>query len=302
VKPPPFAYVAPGTLDEALSVLAQYGADAKLLAGGQSLMPLLAMRLARPSVVVDLNRIEGLAAVDEAAGEEGRPALSLGALVRHRTLERDPTVRRLSPLLAEAAAQVGHPAIRVRGTVGGSLVHSDPAAEYPAVACAQDATFVLASPSGRRQVAASDFFLTYLTTDVAPDEILVEVRLAALPEAAGTAFVEMARRHGDFALVAVACALVPAEDGTIATARLALSGVGGTPYRASEAEALLEGRPPDETAFAAAAEQVRQGVEPEGDLHASADFRRHLAGVYTVRALRLAAERAKGDGAWRRSA
>ncbi|MCL6596548.1 MAG: xanthine dehydrogenase family protein subunit M [Firmicutes bacterium] len=292
MKPAPFAYADPDTLEGALDLLAR-APDAKVLAGGQSLMPLLNMRLARPPLLVDIGRIASLRGIE--AAEDG--GLVLGAGVTHKRLAHDPAVRERWPLLAQAASLIGHEAIRARGTLGGSLVHSDPAAELPAAAVAADAVLVLESrDGGRREVAARDFFITYLTTDVAPGEVLTAVRLPAPPPGAGMAFEEVARRSGDFALAGAAAVVALDASGAVREARLALCGVGGTPVRAAEAEAVLAGRRLDEAALEAAAEAVRQAVEPEDDLHATAAYRRHLAGVLAVRALRRAGERASGGG------
>jgi CO/xanthine dehydrogenase FAD-binding subunit len=298
VKPAPFDYYDPATLEEALALLARYGDDAKLLAGGQSLVPVLNMRLAKPRVLIDLNRVDGLAYIRE----EGA-LLALGALTRHAAIERSDLVARRQPLLTEAVGQIGHSQIRNRGTIGGSLAHADPSAELPAVMAALEATLVLTGPAGARAVPAEEFFLMYFTTALRPDEILTEVRVPVLPDGAGYAFAEVARRHGDFALCGVACVLEldppgPAPGGRlIKNCRLALTGVGMTPVRATEAEALLVGRPPTETAFAAAADAVRASLTPDEDIHASSDYRRQLAGVLTERALKRALTRTGGGAA-----
>lgn len=292
MKPAAFAYADPQRLDEALALLARVP-DAKVLAGGQSLMPLLNMRLARPPLVVDIGRIAGLREI----GQAPDGGLVLGALVTHKRLARSPEVRRQFPLWSEAAAQIGHEAIRARGTLGGSLVHSDPAAELPAAAVASDAVLVLESTDGgRREVAAERFFITYLTTDVAPGEVLVEVRVPAPPAGAGMAFVEVARRSGDFALAGAAAIVALDGEGRVRSARLSLCGVAAAPVRATEAEAALIGHRPGAEALEAAARAVRAAVEPEDDIHASAAYRRHLAGVLATRALARAAERASERG------
>ena len=292
MKPAAFAYADPERLEEALALLAD-APDAKVLAGGQSLMPILNMRLARPAVLVDIGRIAALRRVEKSA--DG--GLVLGAGVTHKRLAGDATVRSLWPLWSEAATQIGHEAIRVRGTLGGSIVHSDPAAELPAVAVASDATLVLESrDGGRREVPADAFFITYLTTDVAPGEVLTEVHLPPPPAEAGMAFEEVARRAGDFALAGAAALVSLTADGTVREARLALCGVGGAPVRASEAEAAIVGRRLDDGTLAEAAKATSAAVDPEDDLHATAAYRRHLAGVLAVRALRRAAERAGKGG------
>jgi len=293
MKPAAFGYADPERLDDALALLADE-ADAKAIAGGQSLMPLLNMRLARPALLVDLGRIAALRELE--AGVDG--ALRVGGGVTHKRLATDPAVRRHWPLLSEAAGQIGHEAIRARGTIGGSLVHSDPAAELPAAIAAAEATLVLASrDGGERKVAPDAFFITYLTTDVAPGEVLVRVELPAPPQRAGMAFVEVARRSGDFALCGAAAIVALDADGAVREARLALCGVGGAPVRPGEAEALVRGTRLDDKTVAEASRLVSAAVEPEDDLHATAAYRRHLAGVLAARALRKAAGRAATGGA-----
>ncbi|MFQ5795081.1 MAG: FAD binding domain-containing protein [Candidatus Bipolaricaulia bacterium] len=292
MKPAPFAYFDPRSVEEALDLLNQYGDDAKLLAGGQSLGPLLNMRMATPGVIIDLNRIEALDYQREQNGW-----LVLGALTRQSTLEDDPTLQERQPLVVETIPLIGHRAIRNRGTVGGSLVHADPAAEWPALVAAVEAELVVQrAREGLRVLSPEDFFLTYLTTSLEPDELLVEVRLPPWPERSGWAFVELSRRHGDFALAGVAARLTLDEAGICTDARLALIGVGPTPVRAYNAEALLNGSPPDEALFEAAANHAGEEIDPEGDLHASVDYRRHLATVLVGRALAIAAARVNGGG------
>jgi len=287
VKPPPFAYRAPESLGEALALLAEHGDDAKVLAGGQSLVPLLNLRLARPALLVDLARVPGLAGVDQRDG-----GLALGAMARERTLERSQLVRRLAPLLSAALPFIGHPAIRSRGTLGGSLAHADPAAELPAVAAALDAEMVVLSAArGERTVAAKDFFSGFFSTALEPDEILTEVRIPRLATGMGVCFMEVARRHGDFAMVGVAVA-VRLEAGNIAEARLALTGVAQVPVRAIDAERSLVGAAPDPTRFAGVAEAVADGLEPRSDLHGSSGYRRQVARALVRRALAVASRRA----------
>ena len=289
MKPAPFDYVAPRSLDEAIEALRLAGGEAKLLAGGQSLIPLLNFRLATPTCLVDLNRVKELDYVAERHG-----GIAIGAMARDQAVERDPRIARTTPLLAEAVGWVGHPAIRSRGTVGGSLAHADPAAELPAVAVCLDARLTLAGPRGVRQVPAERFFSGYLSTVVEPDEVLTEVWLPSVRPGTGQAWLEFARRHGDFALVGVGVSL--SIDGDIVRqARIALAGVGGTPFRAREAEILLIGGTPAERA-SAAADAVRSAIDPEADIHASKAYRVHLAGVLTERAIRLAYQRALAAG------
>ncbi|MDR7495258.1 MAG: xanthine dehydrogenase family protein subunit M [Armatimonadota bacterium] len=280
MKAAPFGYLAPAGREEALWALRRYGADAKVLAGGQSLVPLLAMRLARPAVVVDLNRIADLAYVRPVDG-----GLAIGAMTRQRTVEHDPQVAAQAPLLREAVRWVGHPQIRNRGTVGGSLAHADPAAELPAVAVVLDAQLVLANARRTRTVAASDFFTGYLTTALEPDELLVEIRVPALPADAGWAFLEVARRHGDFALVGVAALLRRDAGGRISDARLAVVGVGHGPVRVPDAEQALVGRQASAAVASEVGRLVEGALDPPDDIHATARYRRHVAGVLAARAV-----------------
>jgi len=285
MKPAPFDYVAPHSLDEAVAALARGGADAKLLAGGQSLIPLLNFRLARPSLLVDLNRVAELAYVRPR--ERG---LAVGAMTRQVAVERGDGLADLQPLLVEAIGYVGHIAIRSRGTLGGSLAHADPAAELPAVAVCLDAALSVVGPRGRRTIAAEDFFVGYLTTLLEPDEILVEAYFPPLRPHTGQAWVEFARRHGDFALAGVAVSLSMDGD-AVRDARVVLTGVGGKPERAREAETLLIGGSVAERA-SAAANAARTSIDPDADIHATKEYRVHLAGVLTERAIRRAGERA----------
>lgn len=287
MKPPPFDYVAPATVDEAVAVLAEHGDEAKVIAGGQSLMPLLAFRLARPSVLVDLNRVPDL---DRLELDEGR--LRIGAMARQHRLERLPGLRERCPMVAEAVGLIGHVAIRNRGTVGGSLAHADPAAEWTALALALDAELELRGPAGTRTVAASDFFVTFFTTALQPDEVLTEIRLDLPNSRSGSTFVELARRHGDFALAGVAALVSLDGAGAIADARVALIGVGDRAIRARAAEQVLRGERPTDELYAEAAEAVDGEIRPGSDIHASERYRRHIAGVLTRRALRTATERA----------
>lgn len=291
MKPAPFEYLAPDSLDAALDILARQGGDAKLLAGGQSLIPVMNFRLAQPSLLVDLNRLGELDYVRLDGG-----GLRIGAMTRQRTLERDPRVAQLAPLLSEAIPFIAHPQIRNRGTVGGNLAHADPASELPAVAVALRARFRLQRVGGERWVEARDFFVSLFTTLLEPDEMLVEVALPASPAYSGWSFIEVARRHGDYAQVGIAAGVSLDESGRCREARLVYLSVGDGPVEAREAARLLEGSPPSEEAIAAAADKAAQGeMDPTGDIHASADFKRHLARVLTGRALRRAFARAKGE-------
>ena len=288
MRPAPFDYVAPRTVEEALDLLARHGDEAKLLAGGQSLVPMMNMRLVRPAVLVDLNRVASLGALREDAS-----GLRLGALVRQHALERDGRVARAAPLLAEAAPVIGHLQTRARGTVGGSLVHADPAAELPACMIALDAVFHLRSARAARTCRADDFFRGLLTTALEPDELLAEIELPA-PAAprTGHGFAEVARRHGDFALVGACAVLALDAGGVCRAARLVIFGAGDRPHLARAGAALIGERP----AAARLAEVGRAGageIDARDDLHATAAYRRHVAAGLAARALGQAAARAE---------
>jgi carbon-monoxide dehydrogenase medium subunit len=287
VKPPPFEYHAAHSLDEAVALLAESGDDGRVLAGGQSLVPLLSLRLARPSRLIDVNGIGDLAHISASDG-----GLSIGATTRQRAVERSDVVRERCPMLADAVALIGHTAIRNRGTVGGSLAHADPAAELPAVAVAMDAELVARSPRGERAIPASVFFLGHYTTALEPDECLVDVRVPPWPPRAGSSFQEVSRRHGDFAMVAVAALVELDGSNTVARARIALAGVADTPVRADEAEAFLAGADIGAAVFAAAGEQAAAAIDPPADVHASSAYRRHAVRTLVRRALEEAAQRA----------
>jgi carbon-monoxide dehydrogenase medium subunit len=282
MKPPPFDYHAPATVEDAIALLERYGGEAKLLAGGQSLVPLLNFRLTRPAALVDLNRIPDLAYIREDGG-----TVRFGGMTRQRAIEFSDLVKRHVPLLTEATALVGHLPIRTRGTIGGSIAHADPAAEYPAVLTALAGDVVVRGPSGERVVKAAELFQTYLTTSLEPTEILTEVRLPAMPAGSGYAFEEFSRRHGDFAIVGIAAVIV--GDGERCTmARLATAGAGPVPLRLRAAEEILESDGLGDAAVAASARRAAELVEPDSDIHASSDYRRHLTKVLTIRALRRA--------------
>jgi len=288
MKPPPFAYHDPRAIDDALALVARHGEAAKILAGGQSLMPMLNFRLARPEHVIDVNRVAGLDAL-EASGAGG---LRIGALVRQRALERSPLVRERAPLIARALPFVGHPQIRARGTVGGSLAHADPAAELPAVMVALEARFTLRSAGGQRSLGAEEFFVSALGTALRPDEILTEVHVPPRTARSGSGLHEVAIRHGDFALGGVAATLALGADGRVADARIVCFGVGPRPVRARDAERALAGGSPSPSAFAEAARLASAAVDPDDDIHASRAYRKRLAGVLAARALADAAAEA----------
>ncbi len=291
MKLPPFAYRAPESLEEGLELLAAGEGEARILAGGQSLIPMLALRLARPSLLIELRRVPGLAGVHEDGS-----GLRIGALTTELVAERDPRVRAGSPLLFEALEFVGHPAIRSRGTVGGSLCHADPAAELPAAALVLGAELTARSLArGTRTIPARDFFLGPYTTALEFDEVVTEVRVPAPPSSQGSCYLEVSRRPGDFAMVGVAAAVVRGGD-RVLDLRLALSGVGDRPRLLTRDELELEGQDSPEVLFGQAGRSVAARIRPPEDLHASAAYRRHLSRVLTERALRTAFERAALQG------
>lgn len=279
MKPAPFEYERAASVAEALSLLARYGAEAKILAGGQSLLPILKLRLARPPALIDINRVRELDAV---RADDG--GVAFGALARLSELTAE-AVRARCPLLAAAGRHIGHAAIRHRGTVCGSLAHADPAAELPVVALALEAQMRVAGPGGERRVPASDFFQGYFQTAVNPGELLVETTFPPLAPGAGWSFTELARRHGDFALASVACVLEAGRDGRISRARIALGSVADRPVRASAAEAALAGSRGEAAALEAAAQAAAAPLDPPSDVHGSGAYRRHLAQVLVERAL-----------------
>ncbi len=290
MKPPKFSYLRPETLQEAVKALAQSAGEGKIIAGGQSLVPMLNFRLLNPTVLIDINRLAGLNHVTELS--DG--GLKIGSLTRHHTLETSAVVARLFPILHATMAHVAHLAIRNRGTIGGSITHADPAAELPLMMVLLDARITMVSPAGSRTVDAEDFFVSALTSAVEDDEIVTEIHLPALPVEAGWAFEEVARRAGDFALVAVGVVLC-VESGRVTEARVGVMGVGDTPLRLADAETVLFDQACDAQTLKAVVEAVQAAIEPGTDLHASADYRRHLAGVLVRRAVTTAWKRALGE-------
>jgi carbon-monoxide dehydrogenase medium subunit len=283
-----FDYIAPETMDEALAILGRHGGEAKVLAGGQSLIPLLNYRLVEPRVLVDINALP----LDRFAIEDGR--LQVGALTRHATLEESAEIRRACPLLAEAARLIGNVRVRTLGTLGGSLAHGDPAAELPMAMLALDARFTIAGRDGVRRVPAREFFSGYLSTALAAGELLTEVEMP-VTSGMGYAIEEYARRVGDFALVAVAVLLELDGQRRVHDVRISFAGVGPTPARAPDAEDALRGREPTAEHIAASAAAARDGLDPSSDPFASAPYRKLLAGVLAHRALARAVGRAMAD-------
>jgi aerobic carbon-monoxide dehydrogenase medium subunit len=284
MKLPPVDYEAPTTVSEALELLAGHLDEASVLAGGQSLIPLLALRLAHPAVLIDINGIDELSGISATDGQ-----VAIGAVTREYVAEESGTVAGAVPLLAAALPLIGHEAIRSRGTIGGSMAHADPAAELPAVARALDAEFVVRGPSGERVVPAAEWFEGYLTTSRGPDELLVEVRFPAAEPGTGVSFQEVARRHGDFAIVGLAASLTLSE-GAISDARLAFAGMSDVPVRAAGAEDLLVGERPSAGLFEEAARRATGDIDPPADLHGSSEYRKKVAAALVRRGLQAAAD------------
>ncbi len=287
MKPPPFTYACPRSVADALALLAQSGAEAKLLAGGQSLVPLLNLRMVWTEALIDLNQLTEL---DFIIQENG--TLRVGALTRHHTLEVSDVVRAAQPLLARVAAEVGHLAIRNRGTIGGSLVHADPAAEWPLAAVTLDAQLLLRSQADSRTVAARDFFIGPLTTAIEPHELLCEIHFPIAPERTVWGFQELCRRPGDFAVAAVACQLALDDSQVCTAAAVAVGGAHAIPLAIAEAAAALVGGKGEAAAITEAAEKAAAAVDPPSDVHGSADFRRRMVKVLTQRALTEAWQKA----------
>ena len=284
MKPTPFDYVCPTTLDEAVALLAAHAGEARPIAGGQSLMPLLAFRLAAPALLVDLRNIAGLDGI--MIGDEG---VRLGARVRWRDIEDDPRLRSTHPLLAAAVGHVAHYQIRNRGTVGGSLAHADPAVELPGIAVTCEAVIMVVGPTGTRAIPAAEFFLGPLTTALAPDELITEIRLPTWPAGRRWGFEEFARRRGDFALAGVAVFYDEDARGRVRDAHLGVIGAGSRPHRLYAAEAMLNGGVLDEERIGEAARAAAAAVDPPEDVHAGAAYRRALVVTLLERALRRAA-------------
>jgi len=289
MKPAPFEYYAPLELQEALDLLERHGDEAKILAGGQSLMPLMNLRLARPGVIIDINRLRNLDAISIAP--DG--GLTIGAVVRQRALERSRMVQEQNPILAAAMPLIGHFQIRNRGTIGGSLVHADPAAELPAVSLLLGGEFLLKSKSGTRHVAAADFFLGYLATACRPGELLTEMHLPKWRSGEAWAIEEIARRKGDFALAGVALRAELDGAGILQDAGIVMFGVGGKPQRMERAEAVLKERRIDQALLSELSRVVTEELDPDSDVHASAVYRKEVGGVLVRRALQSALAKAR---------
>jgi carbon-monoxide dehydrogenase medium subunit len=292
MKPAPFDYVIPATIEEAIGYLANDDVEAHVLAGGQSLVAAMNMRMSRPELLVDLGKLDDLDYVRE---EDG--SLALGAMTTKRTVEFSPVVLNTQPLLHAATMVLAHPQIRNRGTVGGSMAHADPAAEYPAVALLLDAEISAQGPKGRRAIGASDFFITYFTTALDEGEILTEVRIPAMAPGTGWSFQEFARRHGDFAMAGVGVTLELDASGHCRNTRVVPFALGPTPVRATGVEEAINGERPSAELFASACKKMADGIEdPASDVHASVEYRRDLAAVLGARALAEAVERAQAAG------
>jgi carbon-monoxide dehydrogenase medium subunit len=289
MKPAPFEYHAPDTLEQALGLLYEYGDEAKLLAGGQSLVPAMNFRVVQPGILIDLNRIGELSFIRERGA-----SLRIGAMTRERHLEFDPLVAKQTPLLAEAVPFIAHPQIRNRGTLGGSIVNADPAAELPVLMLALGARLKARNVSGERWINAQDFFVGMFTTALAPHEILVEIELPPSPPRTGWSFMEVAPRAGDYASMGVAVLVTLDENNKCERAKLVYLNAGDGPVDAEEAAALLAGETLNEQVIASAAEQASgKEVNPFGNIHASIEYQRHLANVLTQKALKRAAKRAE---------
>jgi len=286
--PAKFAYAAPGSLDEAVKLLAD--PDAKILAGGHSLLPLMKLRLAQPKLLVEIGRIPGLSYV---RSEDGH--LAIGAMTTYRELQHSADVERHTPVLAEAAHEVGDPQVRAKGTLAGALAHADPAGDLPAVALALGGSIRAVGPDGERDIDLDGFFVDMLTTQLQEREIIREVRLKAQPAGTGGAYLKFDQPASHYALTGV-CALISLDGNNIASARIGVTGVGPKAYRATAVEQALVGKPADEETVKAAVQTVADGIDVQGDIHASPDYRAHLARVYTRRAVLLAAERARSRG------
>jgi carbon-monoxide dehydrogenase medium subunit/2-furoyl-CoA dehydrogenase FAD binding subunit len=290
MKPAPFVYFDPESIEEVLYLLHQHGDEATILAGGQSLGPLLNMRLSTPQIIVDINRVTDLQYY-----KSDDTGLKIGAMTRQSTLEDDSNIKEIQPLLAASIPYIGHRSIRNRGTVGGSVAHADPAAEWPAIMLTLDGTILIQNSTSSRTVDASDFYISALTTDLKPDEMLAEIQIPSWSKTSGWSFVEFSRRHGDFAVLGVATQLT-IENGQCTKSRIAIIGGGSIPIRTSKAESMLSGETITDELLKEVAEQASKEVDPASDMHASAEYRRHLTSVLVSTALRKAADRSNEQG------
>ncbi len=288
--PAQFEYVAPKTLEDALRLVERHGDEAKILAGGHSLLPLMKLRLAQPRYVIDIGRLRGMNYIREENGH-----IAIGALTTHAEIESSTLLRAKCPLLSETAAVIGDVQVRNRGTLGGSLAHADPAADYPAAVLALDVEIIAASTAGARTIPVGEFFLDMLTTALRPGEILSHVRVVPLAPHTGTAYEKLHQPASGFAIVGVAARLVLGKGETIEDAAIGVTGLGPKAFRAAAVEQALRGKKASSKLFAEAATHAAQGIEPLSDLHASADYRREMASVYTRRALERAFARAQGN-------
>ena len=287
--PASFDYYRPQTIDEAIQLLGQHGEDAKILAGGHSLIPMMKLRLAEPAVLIDIGRVSGLSHIRESNGQ-----IAIGALSTYHSLESSDTLRSRAPVISEAAALVGDVQVRNRGTIGGSLTHADPGADLPAVILALDATMKLRGANGERSVPASEFFVEMMTTAVRPDELLTEVQAPSLPPRSGSVYLKHPNPASGYSVVGVAAIVTLGADGVCQNVRIGISGAGPMPVRASAAEAVLRSQQPTDENIARAAGRAAEGIETLDDIHASSEYRAHLVEVYTRRALAEAVRRARG--------
>ena len=289
--PANFGYFAARSVEEALALLTKHGDDARLLAGGHSLIPAMKLRLATPKYLIDLGTVPGLRGV-RLDGD----SLAIGALTVHADVASSDLVRQRVPGLAEAASLIGDVQVRNRGTIGGSVAHNDPAADFPVILLALDASFVLVSPSGSRTVAAADFFVSFFTTTLAANEVLTEIRVPLPAAGAGTAYAKLGHPASWYVVVSAGVLLTRQASGRCASARIAIGGLGAGPYRATATEAALQGQALTPEVIAAAAARAADGTEPDRDIYASAEYKRHVAGVYARKAIEAAVRRAAGEG------
>jgi len=281
MKPAKFEYFDPRSIQEVVALMEKYGEEASILAGGQSLVPLMNMRLARPSYIIDMGKIPELSYIKQK--EDG--GLAIGAMTTHREIEKSELIRATHPILSQAASLIGHPQVRNRGTIGGSLCHADPAAEFPTTILALEGELKALGPNGERTIKAMDFFLGYLTTSLQRQEILTEISIPPWPSGTGWAFLELSRRSGDMAIVGIALLIVLTEAGICERVNIALAGVGPTPIKAWKAEEELRGKTIDDASIEKAAQKASEEVEPASDVHASSEYRKEMVRVFTKRAL-----------------